>query len=147
VPFLGVGNWSPSNTMWPRPMPIPPYQVASYGILMHPTVWPQYNNVTDRVTGSQARQTDRQRSDSIRRTLQTVAQKTAEGSEMPFGMWSWVDRRNRVLDGSRSPMCLRTRPCTPAVITAHTTQRLLYTRVYGRVYGRPVVCVYTTRAV
>ena len=38
--------------------------------LIHPTVWPQYTNVTDR-TG----QTDRQQSDSIGRTvLQTVAQ-------------------------------------------------------------------------
>ena len=136
--------------MWPRPMPIPPYQVASYGILMHPTVWPQYNNVTDRVTGSQARQTCRQRDNgpiAYGEPYKRSLKKTAEGSEMPFGMWSWVDRRNRVLDRSRSPMCLRTRPCTPAVITAHTTQRLLCTRVYGRVYGRPVVCVYTTRAV
>jgi len=37
-------------------------------ILIHSTVWPQYTNVTDR--------TDRQRSDSIRRTvLQTVTRK------------------------------------------------------------------------
>jgi len=38
------------------------------GILIHPTAWPQYTNVTDR--------TDRQRSDSIlgRTVLQTVAQ-------------------------------------------------------------------------
>jgi len=41
-------------------------------ILIHPIVWPQYTNVTDR-------RTDRQRSDSIRRTvLQTVAQKTVK---------------------------------------------------------------------
>jgi len=40
--------------------------------LIRPTVWPQYTNVTDRQTG----QTDRQRTDSIGRTvLQTVAQK------------------------------------------------------------------------
>jgi len=46
--------------------------IASF-ILIHPTVWPQYTNVTDRQTG----QTDRQRSDSIGRTaLQTVAQKS-----------------------------------------------------------------------
>jgi len=38
-------------------------------ILIHPTVWPQYTNVTDRQAG-------RQRSDSIGRTiLQTVTQK------------------------------------------------------------------------
>jgi len=37
--------------------------------LIRPTVWPQYTNVTDR--------TDRQRTDSIGRTvLQTVAQKS-----------------------------------------------------------------------
>jgi len=53
------------------------------GILVHPTVGPQYANVTDR--------TDRQRSDSIGRTvLQTVAQKTAEPIEMQFGMLSRV---------------------------------------------------------
>ena len=41
-------------------------------ILIHPTVWPQYTNVTDR----QDRETDRQRSYSIGRTvLETVAQK------------------------------------------------------------------------
>ena len=43
-------------------------------ILIHPTVWPQYTNVTDR-TDRQDRQ-DRQRSDGIGRTvLQTAAQK------------------------------------------------------------------------
>jgi len=41
------------------------------GILIYPTVWPQYTNVTDRQ--------DRQRSDSIGRTvLQTVTQTVAE---------------------------------------------------------------------
>jgi len=41
-------------------------------ILIHPTVWPQYINVTDRQTDRQAGQ----RSDSTGRTvLQTVAQK------------------------------------------------------------------------
>jgi len=40
-------------------------------ILIHPTVWPQYTNVTDRQD-----RTDRQWSDSTGRTvLQTVAQK------------------------------------------------------------------------
>jgi len=42
-------------------------------ILIHPTVWPQYTNVTD--------STERQRSDSIGRTvLQTVAQKLCDPS-------------------------------------------------------------------
>jgi len=49
-------------------------------ILIHPTVWPQYSNVTYRQTGVDTGQTDRQthrqRSDDIERTvLQTVAQK------------------------------------------------------------------------
>jgi len=45
----------------PRPAPVPS------GILIHPTAWPQYTNVTDRQ--------DRQRADSIGQTvLQTVAQ-------------------------------------------------------------------------
>jgi len=51
APFRG-GAGSPSNTMWPGPRPT---SVPS-GILIHPTVWPQYTNVTDRTD----RQTDRQ---------------------------------------------------------------------------------------
>jgi len=55
-PFLGSG----SNVAGPT-------SVLSF-ILIHPTVWPQFANVTDR--------TDRQICDSIGRTvLQTVAQK------------------------------------------------------------------------
>jgi len=64
VPLWRGGAGSPSNIMWPglRPTSIPSF------ILIRPTVWPQYTNVTDR--------TDRQRSDSIGWTvLQTVAQK------------------------------------------------------------------------
>ena len=53
-PFPG-GLGSPSNTLSPGPRPT---CMPSF-ILIHPTVWPQYTNVTDR--------TDRQRSDSIRR--------------------------------------------------------------------------------
>jgi len=56
---------SPCNTMWKglRPTCLPSF------ILIRPTVWPQFTNVTDR-------QTDRQRTDSTERTvLQTVAQK------------------------------------------------------------------------
>jgi len=51
VPLFRAAG-SPSKTVWsvPRPASIPS------GILIHPTVWPQYTNVTDR--------TDRQRSDS-----------------------------------------------------------------------------------
>jgi len=65
APFRGRAG-SPSNIMSPgtRPTSVPS------GILIRPAVWPQYTNLTDR-------QTDRQRSDSMGRTvLQTVAQKS-----------------------------------------------------------------------
>jgi len=66
VPLSVGGAGFPSNTMSLGSLPT---SVPS-GILIHPTVWPQYTNVTDR-TGQ-----DKQRSDSIGRTvLQTVAQK------------------------------------------------------------------------
>jgi len=55
------------KTVWPGPRPT---CVPSF-VLIRPTIWPQCTNVTDR-TG----QTDRQRTDSIGRTvLQMVAQK------------------------------------------------------------------------
>ena len=61
----GGGSGSPSSTIWPGPRPT---YLPSF-ILIRPTVWTQYTNVTDR-TGQ-----DRQRSDSIGRTvLQTIAQ-------------------------------------------------------------------------
>jgi len=43
-PFPWGGAGSPSNKMWhgPRPTSVPS------GILIRPTVWPQYTNVTDR---------------------------------------------------------------------------------------------------
>jgi len=44
VPLWGGRAGSPSNTMWPRTRP---NCVASF-ILICPTVWPQYTNVTDR---------------------------------------------------------------------------------------------------
>ena len=53
--FLGVAG-STSNTMSRRPR----YSSVTSGILIHPTVWPQYTNVADR-------QTDRQGSGSIGR--------------------------------------------------------------------------------
>ena len=67
-PFGGRGAGSPSNTVWPGPRPT----CTPSFVLIRPTVWPQCTNVADRQTG----QTDRQRTDSIGRTvLQTVAQK------------------------------------------------------------------------
>jgi len=45
--FRGAG--SPSNTMWFGPMPT---SIPS-GILIHPTVWPQYTNVTNKETDRQ----------------------------------------------------------------------------------------------
>jgi len=55
-PFGGGGAGSPSNTMWPGPMPT---CMPSF-ILIRQTVWLQYINVTDRQTGQTDRQTDRQ---------------------------------------------------------------------------------------
>jgi len=53
---LGAGGaGSPSNMMWPGPRRTCMPSV----ITIHPTVWPQCTNVTDRQTG-QDRQTDRQ---------------------------------------------------------------------------------------
>jgi len=52
-----------SNTTWPGRTPT---SIPS-GIVIHPTVWPQYTNVT-----TQTVQTDRQRSDRIRRTVFTA---------------------------------------------------------------------------
>ena len=53
--------------MWPGPR----HNSMPIFILVHPTIWPQYTNVTDR-------QTDRQWTDSTGRTvLQTVTQNTA----------------------------------------------------------------------
>ena len=67
IPFGGGGAGSPSNTMWPR---LRPTCKPSF-VLIHPTVWPQYDNVTDRQTDRQ----DKQCSDSIGCTvLQTVTQ-------------------------------------------------------------------------
>jgi len=43
APFRGALAGSPSN-MWPGPRPTS----VPRGILIHPTVWPQYTNVTDR---------------------------------------------------------------------------------------------------
>jgi len=41
---LGGGAGSPSNTMWPGPRPT---STPSF-ILINPTIWPQYTNVTNR---------------------------------------------------------------------------------------------------
>jgi len=55
VRFGKGGAGSPSNTMWPGPRPT---YMPSF-ILIHPTVWPQYTNVTDRQTDrTEDRQTD-----------------------------------------------------------------------------------------
>jgi len=60
APFRG-GAGSPYNTMSPGPRPT---SVPS-GILIHPTVWPQYTNDTDR-------QTDRQTGQRCRSIGRTV---------------------------------------------------------------------------
>ena len=78
-PFWGGRSGSPSNTLWPglRPTSVPSF------ILIHPTVWPQYTNVTDR--------TDRQTgqwSDSTGWTAsQTAAQKLKPGLVACYDIW------------------------------------------------------------
>jgi len=74
-PFRGGEPGYPSNTMWPGPRST---STPSF-VLIRPTVWPQYANVTDR-TG----QTDRQRSYSMMRTvLQSVAQNSSAAVAPP----------------------------------------------------------------
>jgi len=55
VPLSVGGAGSPSNTMkpwlWRTSVPS--------GILIHPTVWPQYTNVTDRQTVQRSRSIER----------------------------------------------------------------------------------------
>ena len=54
---LPGGTVSPSNTMWPGSRPTS----ISSGILVHPTVWPQYTNITNRQTDRHTdAQTERQ---------------------------------------------------------------------------------------
>jgi len=66
APFWRRGAGSPSNTMWPGQRPT----CMSSFMLIHPAVWQQYTNITER-------QTNRQRSDSIGRTvLETVRPKS-----------------------------------------------------------------------
>jgi len=55
APFRVERAGSPSNTMSPGPKPT---SVPS-GILVHPTVWPQYTNVTDGKTGQRFHSTGR----------------------------------------------------------------------------------------
>ena len=78
--FWGGAAGSPSSTMcpWPRPTSMPSF------ILIRPTVWPQYTNITDRQTDRQTDRTGQDRtgqwSNSTERTVsQTVAQKLKPG--------------------------------------------------------------------
>ena len=74
-PFWGDG--SPSNTMSPG---LGPTSMPSF-ILIHPTVWPQYTNVTDR----QDRR-DRQTTDRYHRAnrFQTVAQRAIQSYDCMY---------------------------------------------------------------
>ena len=72
--------------------------------LIHPTVWPQYTNVADR--------TDRQRSDSIGRTvLQTVAKNRDEADGINQG----PDSNDKVMHIERSDLRLVTTDCREGV--------------------------------
>jgi len=67
-------------------------RVSSF-ILVHPNVWPQYTNVTDRTD----RQTDRQRSASIGRTvLQTVAQNFEKFGHVILEICEQTDRQTDI---------------------------------------------------
>jgi len=118
--FRGGGDRSPPNTMWPGPRPT---CMPSF-ILIRPTVWPQYTNVTDRQTN----RTDRQRTDSIGRTvLQTVAQKWFALSYRTVVclsvcnvvvLWpnGWMDQ-DKTLHAGRPrpwPHCVRWGPSSPS---------------------------------
>jgi len=54
VPLFNVGTASPSNPVWPGPRPIS----ILCRILIRATVWPQYNNITDRQDKQTGRHTD-----------------------------------------------------------------------------------------
>jgi len=124
APLWGGGAESPSNTMWPGPRPT----CKPSFILIHPTVWPQCTNVTDR-TDRQTGQ-NRQWTNSIGQTvLQTVAQKrfalcyqtivctvclsvmlvhsgqTVGWIKMKLGMQVGLVPRHIVLDGQPAPTC------------------------------------------
>jgi len=55
APFWGGGAGSPSNTVWPGPRPT---CMPSF-ILIRPTVWPQYTNVSDRQTADREHRANR----------------------------------------------------------------------------------------
>ena len=98
LPSHQVASWSIQpfghNRKWPKiggSAPLWGWGAGSLPsfILIRPAVWPQYTNVTD----SQGRQTDRQRSDSIGRTvLQTVAQKT-NGTKERQSLYSCAEKK------------------------------------------------------
>jgi len=74
-------------------------------ILIHPTAWPQHANVTDRQdrqtgqAGQTDKQTDRQGSDSIGRTvLQTFAQKSVMLSSESTGVYLVILATTHKLD-------------------------------------------------
>ena len=62
VPLWGGGAGSASKTTWPGPR----HTCVLSFILIHPTVWPQYTNVTDRTDNGVL---------AGRTVLQAVAQK------------------------------------------------------------------------
>jgi len=78
-PF-GEGSWAPSNRMWPGSRPT----CVTSCILIRPTVWPQYTNITDRQERQdRTEMTTVPYSHSIGRTvLQTVAQKLTRANQL-----------------------------------------------------------------
>jgi len=93
VPLSVGGAGSPSETMSPGPRPTS----VSSGILIHPTVWPQYINVTDRQTG--------QRSCSIG---QTVTCNSHSKMERPFHSCTYLQLASFTC---MSAICWQTQTC------------------------------------
>ena len=63
-------------------------------ILIHPTVWPHYTNVTDRQD-----RTDRQGLIGQGEPFYKRLPKMAEPIGMPFEIWTWLHPRKHVLGG------------------------------------------------
>jgi len=113
VPISVARCYVPSNTMWPGPR----HTSVPSGILVHPTVSPQYTNVTDT-------QTDRQQSDrgrtvcgrpfvvrlmlSDRHPVLSVmlvyCGQTVGRIKMTSGMWVGQGPGHIVLDGDPAPL-------------------------------------------
>ena len=93
--------------------------------LICPTIWPQYTNVTDRQTG----QADRQRSDSIGRTVlqngrpKTIMRRLSRSDQWFTELWFYVPLNTKlvILETSRTDQwtCIKTRCSTTTSSCTH----------------------------